>query len=109
MCDLNCDIILLKDFLDAFERVRRQMPKFLMVGRRWDTDITQPVDFGSAGWEDEIRKLALTTGLQQIPSFYRLFLFPQGPLSRNSCAEGRTKLLGPLARMESSEYACSSN
>jgi len=61
---LNCDIILLRDFFDAFERVRRQMPKFLMVGRRWDTDITEPVDFERAGWADEIRKLALKSGRQ---------------------------------------------
>jgi hypothetical protein len=52
MCYLNCDIILLTDFLDAFERVRRQMPKFLMVGRRWDTDITRSIDFGRVDWED---------------------------------------------------------
>ena len=49
-----------------------------MVGRRWDTDITEPVDFGRAGWEDEIRKLALTTGLQQIPSFIDYFCFHKG-------------------------------
>lgn len=78
MCYLNCDIILLKDFLDAFARVRRQMPKFLMVGRRWDTDITKPVDFERAGWEQEIRKLALKTGRQQIPSFIDYFCFHKG-------------------------------
>ena len=32
---VNCDIILLRDFADAFQRVRSQLAKFLMIGRRW--------------------------------------------------------------------------
>src|ERR1700746_3169187 len=30
LCYVNCDIILLRDFVDAFQRVRSRLPKFLM-------------------------------------------------------------------------------
>src|SRR3989442_6004827 len=46
LCYVNCDIILMQDFWRALERVRAVRPEFLMVGRRWDTDITAPLLFG---------------------------------------------------------------
>ena len=46
LCYVNCDIILMQDFWCALERVRAVRPEFLMVGRRWDTDITAPLLFG---------------------------------------------------------------
>lgn len=78
VCYVNCDIILLQDFIDGFQRVRRRMQDFLLVGRRWDTDVTQPVDFERAGWEAETRNLALKTGMKQIPSFIDYFCFHKG-------------------------------
>ena len=44
LCYVNADIILLPDFLAAV----RQLPfkPLLGIGRRWDCDITEPVDFG---------------------------------------------------------------
>lgn len=78
VCYVNCDIILLQDFIDGLQLVRRRMANFLLVGRRWDTDITRPIDFGRVGWEEETRKLALKTGMQQIPSFIDYFCFHKG-------------------------------
>jgi hypothetical protein len=45
LCYINCDIILMGDFRRALERVRAMHRQFLMVGRRWDTDITGPLPF----------------------------------------------------------------
>jgi len=47
LCYINCDIILMQDFCRAIERVRAMHRQFLMVGRRWDTDITAPLPFQS--------------------------------------------------------------
>ena len=47
LCYINCDIILMQDFWRAIERVRAMHREFLMVGRRWDTDITEPLAFQS--------------------------------------------------------------
>src|ERR1700687_401256 len=47
LCYINCDIILMQDFWRAIERVRAMHREFLMVGRRWDTDITEPLQFQS--------------------------------------------------------------
>lgn len=78
LCYVNCDIIFQKDFVDAFQRIRRQMPEFLMVGRRWDTDIVEAIDFAKETWTTETRNLALTQGRQQIPSFIDYFCFHKG-------------------------------
>jgi len=75
---VNCDIILLRDFADAFQRVRSQLAKFLMIGRRWDTEIALPVDFSNEQWELQTRKLALKTGKHQILSFIDYFCFAKG-------------------------------
>src|SRR5258708_11468255 len=47
LCYINCDIILMQDFCRAVGRVRAAHREFLMVGRRWDTDITAPLPFQS--------------------------------------------------------------
>src|SRR3984893_3808918 len=39
LCYINSDIILLSDFRVAAERVSALGGRFLMAGRRWDTDI----------------------------------------------------------------------
>ena len=45
LCYSNCDIIFMDDFRAALERVMESHKEFLMVGRRWDTEITMPCDF----------------------------------------------------------------
>jgi hypothetical protein len=78
LCYSNCDIVLLDDFLKAFEKARAWREKFLLVGRRWDTDITGPIDMSSSNWAKEIRHTALTTGVLQHPGFMDFFVFPKG-------------------------------
>ena len=43
LCYINCDILLMQDFCDAVKDVREKRLRFLMVGRRWDTEITVPL------------------------------------------------------------------
>jgi hypothetical protein len=77
-CFANCDIILMQDFLRAFEKARAWRQKFLFVAQRWDTDITEPIDFGARQWSDKLRQLAETHGMQQHEYWVDLFLFRKG-------------------------------
>src|SRR5690349_9628639 len=78
LCYVNCDIILTGDFLRAVERVRAEHPKFLMVGRRWDTPITSPVDFSDPGWAEKVRGLALSTKARREEWWIDYFVFSRG-------------------------------
>ena len=68
LCYSNCDIMLTPDFEQALEIVAKAHTEFLMVGRRWDTDITEPWDFTQPDWARRLRSLALLTGKQNGPS-----------------------------------------
>jgi hypothetical protein len=61
LCYVNCDIILLPEFCEAVRHVSDTYAAFLMVGRRWDTEIARPVNFSNSGWSHEIRQVALKT------------------------------------------------
>lgn len=58
LCYVNADIILLEDFVDAVRRLPRE--PYLAIGRRWDTDITTPIDLSDGG--AALRASALATG-----------------------------------------------
>ena len=47
LCYINCDIVLLSDYIRALSNVTNRFSKFLMVGRRWDTDILQAIELMS--------------------------------------------------------------
>ena len=54
LCYVNCDIVLMSDFRRALERVSARYARFLMVGQRWDTDITELLDFEEPNWESRL-------------------------------------------------------
>jgi hypothetical protein len=78
LCYSNCDIIFSRDFLKAFEKGLTWKKRFLMVGRRWDAEVVELIDFTAADWSEKLRRFALTTGHLQIPDFMDFFLFPRG-------------------------------
>jgi hypothetical protein len=78
LCYSNCDMIFFDDFLKAFETARAWREKFLMIGRRWDTDVMKPVDFDRPDWAKGLRNLAVTTGFLQDPGYMDYFVFPKG-------------------------------
>lgn len=78
LCYANCDIILLQSFCEALTRVAAWSPKFLMVGRRWDTPMTRAIDFETSGWEGQLRDLALRSGKLQLPYAVDYFAFSRG-------------------------------
>lgn len=78
LCYINCDIILTADFCSALERVKATHPEFLMVGRRWDTDILEPIDFSEPDWAAEARRRAVTENRQRDAWYIDYFCFSRG-------------------------------
>jgi hypothetical protein len=78
LCYSNCDIIFLPDLRPAVERVLAARKEFLMVGRRWDTDVTEPWEFESEDWQERIRHLVSQTGRQRPPDWIDYFVFSRG-------------------------------
>ncbi len=82
LCYANCDILLLNDFRDAVAQVAAWRKRFLMVGRRWDTEITELIDFSQPDWNDTLRTLALRTNKPRPPFWIDYFAFPKGQYYR---------------------------
>lgn len=78
VCYANCDVILTRDFRGAIERLRAWQPAFLMVGRRWDTDVTGPLNFAAPDWQEKIVQRAKSEGVQRFYHNIDYFLFPRG-------------------------------
>lgn len=77
LCYVNADIMLMSDFSQAVRSVARQKSSFLLVGRRWDTDIREPFDF-SNGWESHLRCLLAEKGKLHAHTGMDYFVFRRG-------------------------------
>jgi len=75
---VNADIILTDDFSAALNRVRSRYEKFMMVGRRWDLDWGQPIDFSQADWGKSMRARALQANHQRTANFIDYFVYSRG-------------------------------
>jgi hypothetical protein len=78
LCYANCDIVLTQDFLRALERLLAWRATFLMVGRRWDTDIAEPIDFSAPDWDKKMVERAKSKGVQRFYHNIDYFAFPRG-------------------------------
>jgi hypothetical protein len=82
LCYCNCDILLVHDFLKALEDLQSLRSSFLMIGRRWDTGITEPIDFSLPAWDSELLALAQSKGIQRGYHNIDYFVFPRGLYSQ---------------------------
>jgi hypothetical protein len=73
---VNADILLLPDFLAAARDVSHQTGNFLVIGQRWDLDVTQLLDFGQ-GWEKRLEAEVNGRGRLHPPAGSDYFLFPR--------------------------------
>jgi len=76
LCIINTDILLLPDFIQAARRVASQSKKFVLLGQRWDLDLSQPVEF-TEGWQDRLRSIVQDQGQVHRPAGSDFFLFPR--------------------------------
>ncbi|MEW5828274.1 MAG: hypothetical protein AB1846_05230 [Chloroflexota bacterium] len=72
---VNADIILLPDFVEAARKVSAQRKSFVLLGQRWDLDVTEPLDF-SEGWQERLRNTLHATAHLHRPAGSDYFLFP---------------------------------
>ena len=75
LCYINCDILLMQDFCVAVEHVREKHSQFLIVGRRWDSEIIAPLSFGNRDWESLLRQRVLRNGRRRGPEWIDYFVF----------------------------------
>ncbi len=73
---VNADILLLPDFVAAARNVSRQAQDFLVIGQRWDLDVTQLLDF-APGWEKRLEAEVKGRGRLHPPAGSDYFLFPR--------------------------------
>jgi hypothetical protein len=78
LCHVNCDILLLTDFRRAVESVSKLRGRFLLAGRRWDVDITEPLDFSMPDSEERLCALARQTNRQRPAQWIDYFVFSKG-------------------------------
>jgi hypothetical protein len=78
VCYCNADIIFFNDIIDAVKKVPKK--KYLMVGERWDLDVTTPLDTSRENWSQELLAYAREnfTLLDFMGMDY--FIFPRGML-----------------------------
>ena len=78
VCYSNCDIIFLPDLYAAIQRIRSVHPQFLATGRRWNVDISSPIDFSVSNWQEELKRKTLRAKSQQTKWFIDYFVFSRG-------------------------------
>jgi hypothetical protein len=74
---VNADIILLPDFVEAARVVQMQAQKFLIVGRRWDLDVRERLDF-SPGWRQQLDERIRREGRLHPAGGSDYFIYPRG-------------------------------
>jgi hypothetical protein len=82
VCYVNCDIILTQEFLGALQKLQTWRSRFLMVGRRWDIEITEALDFSYPDWQQKIVARARAEGYQRFYHNIDYFLFARGLYSQ---------------------------
>lgn len=86
---VNADIILMGDFVKAVESIKEE--KFLMVGRRSDLNVKEPINFQATNWEKKLKEKIIKEGKLHGPSGIDYFVFPRGLWHKiPSLALGRT-------------------
>jgi hypothetical protein len=78
LCYVNCDILLTDRFLASVAISSHGGVPFLMVGRRWDIDITDPLDFSHEHWQDQLMASVAERGRSRPPWYIDYFVFKRG-------------------------------
>ncbi|NWG08325.1 MAG: hypothetical protein HXY35_16740 [Chloroflexi bacterium] len=76
LCIINADIILFPDFVEAAKQSMKLRDKFVLMGRRWDLDLTRPIEF-TKDWEYQLQTIVHSQGTLHRPAGSDYFLFPR--------------------------------
>src|SRR3990172_1915973 len=56
LCIVNSDMLLMSDFVEAAKQIMKLKDAFVLLGQRWDLDVTQPIEF-TEGWQDRLSSI----------------------------------------------------
>jgi len=73
---LNADILVMPEIIGVIRQVLAQVERFLVIGQRWDLDVTQELDFDAA-WEARLRFDVQRRGRLHPPAGSDFFIFPR--------------------------------
>jgi hypothetical protein len=73
---VNADIILMNDFSSAVQTVAQQFRDFLIIGRRWNLDIKEPLEF-QLNWQQKLKQLVAKKGCLAKYDCKDYFVFPK--------------------------------
>jgi len=76
LCIVNSDMLLMSDFVEAAKQIMKLKDAFVLLGQRWDLDVTQPIEF-TEGWQDRLSSIVHRQGILHRPAGSDLFLFPR--------------------------------
>jgi hypothetical protein len=79
LCFVNCDILLMSDFIRAVSTVAEQCRAgFLAVGECVNLDVCSSIGFERDDWEESLRLDAVNRGKRRGPYGIDYFVFPKG-------------------------------
>jgi len=73
---VNADILLMDDITEASQICERSAEKFILLGQRWDLDITRPMQF-DADWQSHLKEKVRQEGELHRPAGSDYFIFPR--------------------------------
>lgn len=76
MAYVNADIILMSNFLKPVSQVR--LHRFLMIGQRWDIDVTELLDFNNPEWQSHLWSAVSDRGSLHPYTGVDYYVFPNG-------------------------------
>lgn len=78
LCYVNSDILFFPDFLPSIQAVTRRFSSCLIVGRRWNFDVSEPFIFQKEeGWREEFQKHIRSAGVLYDGFNIDYFIFPK--------------------------------
>jgi hypothetical protein len=75
LCYVNGDIMFTDELTRAIAFIRKR--KFLMVGRRWNVDLTEPWDFSDLNWRNKLLAFTQDRGTLYQDNAIDYFVFPR--------------------------------
>lgn len=75
LCYVNADIILLPGFLETIDFVKKLARKFLIVGRRWEIEIKEFIDYSNPRWHINLKKHTTENGKLSVGGAIDYFIF----------------------------------
>jgi len=80
VCYVNADIILPQSFIEGVKRIVAMSAggPFLLIGQRWNVNLSKPWDFDDGDWEKKLSSYAKDNGYQESAGATDYFVFPKG-------------------------------